>query len=189
MIINLPLQSLRDLMFGYPEYFGDRPISVTQREPEAHYPKMIPRQLGEILIELDKQNSKPVFHIILYPSHAEIWDAYEWQLSASRKWSIIEQSNIRSEKYLALNGEIAAKQALFFKVKKHLIDINVIPEPVRANAVMCDQLVRVLMNSPKSITKNFDGLTELLYGDIEESPSQCAGEGSTDCEQHQEPVL
>lgn len=85
--VTLPLDLLLSLLI--PNRWRDRtfPYGVAYQSihPYAHNtdprPVIIPRALGEIIAK----NAHPSVKLFLTSTHAELWDAVDWEISASRK--------------------------------------------------------------------------------------------------------
>ena len=160
--LNLPLEVIRDLMFGYPVYWGEKPQSVIASN-EAHRPVQVPPEIGELL-EIHDDETHPLFHIEHFGTHSEVWHSYEWSLSTSRKLKIIQLSQERSNKYLAVQTESSRLQTIYTQIKA-IISTHYPAWVHKSNEKALDNMIRVLMSSPKEITDTIHkDITKLLYG-------------------------
>lgn len=151
--VTLPLDVLHDLVFGYKEFWGERSLSRTSSEPEPFFPRLIPRQLGEI-IQQHNPKDKPLFHVLLYPTHAEVWSNEHWQLSTSRKYHIIHKSDAAKSRENGVQLDA---------IKRVILAIA----PAYGNKGNEDnltQMARALRHASPDIAKMFPGLSEIIYG-------------------------
>lgn len=158
--ITLPLETLRDLIFGFDGLASIDYQSVTTRA-EVYFPVIIPRPLGDILEELNTDN---LFVIKSYPTHSEVWHRRHWDDSASRRWDIIAKSAAATKAYDELQLAAAAKADKITKIKTIITN-----QPNMAGladtrfAAQLHNMAVAMLNMDRETCRLFPGLEEILY--------------------------
>jgi len=159
--ITLSLELVRSLMFEFESLAHLKALSVTDSGSEVYFPRIIPRELGGVLEELNTDN---LFHIVHYPSHSEIWHKNHWMDSVSRRWKLIEDSQVKSAAYNERAEQLAAKRA---KVK--IVEAVILKwVPLYGHHSMATQLSSLaytLATASPETAKQIPGLHEALYGE------------------------
>lgn len=148
-------------MFEFEQLAGLRSLSTTDRGPETYFPKLIPRELGQLFEEFNTDN---LFYIVHYPSHSEIWHKSHWLDSNSYRWKRIEDSNVKLATYNERAEQLAAKRAKVDQVKQVILKWV----PAYGLPVMKEQLASLaytLSSADSNTAKQIPGLYEILYGE------------------------
>lgn len=76
---------LYGLLYGFDEYFGRRPRSVSRHETPEFKVRVVPYTIGVLIKNADEEES--LFHVELHATDntADIWHAATWRTSISRK--------------------------------------------------------------------------------------------------------
>ena len=151
--LNLPIAVIRSLMFGFQEYWGEHSLSRARHEPEPHFPKLVPKEIGELIASRDDKLN-PKFYVAIYPSHAEVWHIDEWKLSISRRYHVLYKS---TEATARERGKLLDQiKSLLIAEMPGLGDRNL--------SGKLDAVARALAKAPRETTDKIKGLTELIYG-------------------------
>lgn len=162
--ITLPLETVRDLIFGFDQYWGIKPSSFIRNDSMIP-PVIVPKQLGKILDELNSlyTDTKP-FHIIHYEQHTEVWSYEHWRLSDSKRWHQAlhseERARIHNEANLLANRIQAKRQAI-----KEIL-VNTMSYMNRKDqTIPLSKMIDFFMSSPpKEFCDQIPGMTEVVYG-------------------------
>ena len=169
--ITLSMELIRSLMFEFEGLANLRCLSVTDRGSEVYFPKIIPRELGNILEEL---NTDGLFYIVHYPSHSEVWHKSHWLDSVSYRWKRIEESNVKLAQYNERSAQLAAKRAKVEQVKQVILKWV----PAYGLPIMKEQLASLaytLSTANEETAKQIPGLYEVLYGEENGKQDNAAG--------------
>lgn len=158
--ITLTTLILRELMFEFPELSNIRAQSITNAGPEVYCPRIVPREIGKILEEL---NTDGLFQIFLFPSHAEVWHRDHWMDSNSRRWQLVmaanksvQEWNDRHQEEEVRRSKISAIKAVILKWSPHYGD--------KSMTATLHDLAVALSKAPPEVAEKIPGLHDILYG-------------------------
>jgi len=114
--ITISLNILRDFIWGFDQLADITAQSVTA-QAEVYFPIIVPKELGNLLNDLNTDN---LFHIIQYPTHAEVWHRKHWEDSSSRRWELVRSCNVATEEHNA-RAELQRQQTTKINRIKELI--------------------------------------------------------------------
>lgn len=148
-------------MFEFESLAHLKALSVTDRGSEVYFPRIIPRELGGVLEELNTDN---LFHIVHYPSHSEIWHKNHWNDSISKRWKLLEDLQVKSDERNARAIELRLKR---WKVQTaEQVILKWCPfYGHQSMATQLSSLAYTLANASPETAKQIPGLHEALYGE------------------------
>lgn len=155
-LLQLPLEIIHHLIFGWDQYFGVRPKSVTMQEPEAQRPVLMPADIGQILKANDQ--NEDLFHIEFFDDRAEVWSSYAWKHSVSRRFQVLAKSEERSAEWTIERKRLEKLQAKKGKIREKVLTLL---SGMNAKDASIQALVDQLIKAPKEITDRF-GITEII---------------------------
>lgn len=117
--VQLSLPDLYSLLYSFDQFFGERPIHLSDHDRPIFPIRIVPLHIGTLLRDTDKEEK--YFHVEFTPHQAEVWNAKAWMDSITRRLRIAgHTAHAKQSPIEALYSSTNSKLIFYFTRQCHM---------------------------------------------------------------------